>query len=216
MEKALYIRPFKTLANEDGVLTVDFLFSFVLVMGFSVILFSLTLTLTAVEVAQYMTFASARAQNAAHHDPEAQNKIAIDKFQEIRTNPVLNIFFGGNWFTVSSPDIDDHSKIIPEYASPADGVSIFWGTSVTFTARILDIQIPFFGSTAPESDGSGAGFTTRIGSYLGREVTSDHCYNRVVTERWNSIRNLEVPGGVAPYTNFTQPNTYIPISDNGC
>lgn len=205
----------KQLHNERGVLTVDFLFAFVLILGFTAILFSLTLTLTVAELAQYMTYASARAQNAGHHRPSDQNKIALDKFEEIRNNPVLSVFFTGNWFGIEGPFIDDQANVTPEYASPAGGTSVFWGTSLRFTARILDLQIPFFGSTAPESDGSGEGFKTTIGSYLGREVTSAHCYENMVRLRWTYIRDLPV-SGADPYTTSTPTSSYVPIADNGC
>ena len=47
--------------DEAGILTVDYLFAIILAMGFVALLFAMSLTLTVVEVVQYMTFSSARS-----------------------------------------------------------------------------------------------------------------------------------------------------------
>ncbi len=52
--------------SQSGMITVDFLFAFVLVMGFAAILFSLSMTLTVAEVTQYATYTAARAYTAGH------------------------------------------------------------------------------------------------------------------------------------------------------
>ena len=53
------------LKNSDGILTFDYMFAIVLAGGFMVILFSLSMTLSMVDVVQYMTFSSARVAAVA-------------------------------------------------------------------------------------------------------------------------------------------------------
>ena len=48
------------IRNQRGFITIDFLFSLVLVLGFSALLFIMTFTLLVAEVTQYITYAAAR------------------------------------------------------------------------------------------------------------------------------------------------------------
>ena len=48
------------LKNEKGLLTLDFIFAFIIIFGFVGILFSFAMTFSIVEAVQYVSFASAR------------------------------------------------------------------------------------------------------------------------------------------------------------
>ena len=204
-----------TLKNEKGILTLDFLFAFVLVMGFSFLFFALSLTLTVVEVTQYITFAGARNAFPGNFSPAEQLAAGEAKFNELTAHEVFQPFYKNGWFEVTSPpNVGLASDSIEAYR-PADGKhNRFFGVATNFTAKILDFNVPFYGSTAPEGDGSGSSFTTVIGSYLGREPTTVEC-TTFTGNRWSNIRRLTVTGA-SPYTSFTTDGGYFPYADNGC
>ncbi|MCB0364042.1 MAG: hypothetical protein H6624_13495 [Bdellovibrionaceae bacterium] len=205
----------KIQKSEKGIITVDFLFAFTLVMGFGALMFSLALTLTVVEVTQYITFASARTYYASHIAPPAQEALAAQKYAELTTNNTFGPLFTNGWFSIENPpNIGDLSQLFPDYQpTNAGDPNLFWGVGTTFVARMLDFRIPFYGSTTSEGDGSGDGFTTFVGSYLGREVTTNECIN-FSRDRWKAVRTL--PGGGVGYGTNTSDAGYVTFTDNGC
>jgi len=203
------------IRNERGFLTVDFIFAIVMLLGFTALLFCVSFTLTVVSITQYVTFAAARNYGVAHLDQASQEARGTAKYNELIANKVFKPLYSAGWFKVSkTPNIGDHTKIIPGYDQATQGVNEFWGIGTTFVAPILDFHIPFFGSSAPDSTGGGAGFTTYIGSYLGREPTADECL-QFNAQRWTAIRNLQVQAGTA-YSQGTSTQGYYPIADDGC
>jgi len=203
------------MRNQRGLITVDFLFALVLILGFSGILFTVTLTLSVASITQYITFASARNYSAAHVTPEAQIARGQMKYQELIASPVFRSFFRNGWFAVDAQaNIGDHTQRIPGFQQAAGGTNKFWGVGTQFVAKILDFQIPFFGSTTSEGDGSGAGFRAYIGSYLNREPTTEECLE-FTKARWVAIRALSHSGG-ASYSSGTSATGYYPTADDGC
>ncbi len=201
--------------NEDGILTLDFLFAFVLVMGFSFLFFALSLTLTVVEVTQYITFAAARNSFAGNFSPEVQLAAGDAKFNELISHEIFQPFYKNGWFEVTSPPmIGLATDQIAGYQSGNGQSNRFFGVATNFTARILDFNVPFYGSTAPDGDGTGSAFNTIVGSYLGREVNTTECTN-FTGNRWVGIRRLNV-SGAAPYTTSTTDGGYYAYTDNGC
>jgi len=203
------------MRNERGLITVDFLFSMVLILGLASLMFVLTFTLSLASVTQYITFAAARNYEVAHLDQATQEARALAKYKELVSHPVFRPLFTNGWYKVDAePNIGDHTKIIPEFQSAAGDVNKFWGVGTSFTAAVLEFRIPFFGSTQPDGDGSGEGFKTYMGSYLGREPTADECH-QFTNARWTAIRNLPVSGGAA-YSTGTSGSGYFPMTDDGC
>ncbi len=203
------------IRNERGIITVDFIFAMVLILGLSSLMFVLSFTLTVASITQYVTFAAARNYVVAHLDQATQEARATAKYQELTDNPVLKPLYNNGWFKVDkAPGVGDHTKIISEYGSEDADFNQFWGVGTNFTAAVLDFKIPFLGSTQPDSDGSGDGFKTYMGSYLGREPSSDECI-QFTAARWTAIRGLSVSGGAAYSTN-TGGNGYFPMTDDGC
>lgn len=204
------------MKNERGMITVDFLFSLVLILGLSGLLFVLTFTLSVASVTQYVTFAAARNYAPAHINEATQKERANQKYNELRNHPVLKPLYNNGWFTIDAqPGIGDHTTIIPEFQQAVRGApNKFWGAGTHFTAKVLAFKIPFFGSTTPDGDESGEGFKTYLGSYLGREPTTDECL-QFTNARWNAIRNLPVSGG-AGYSTGTGAGGYFPMADDGC
>ncbi len=203
------------MKNQRGFITVDFIFAFVLIMGFTGILFKLMFTLSVASMTQYITFAAARNYSTAHINQELQKDRAVLKYKELVGHRVFKPLYTNGWYRVDNePDVGDIAQIVPGYQQQADYPNQFLGAAVRFNAKVLDFNIPFFGSTTPDGDGSGAGFTTYMGSYLGREVTTTECLE-FVTARWRAIRGLDVKNG-APYSTSTSEAGYMPQADDGC
>ncbi len=209
-------KPLSVLNSERGILTIDFIFAFIMVMGFASLMFALSMTLTLVEVTQYITFASARNFYAAHIAPPAQEAMATNKYEELTNDPVFAPLYKNGWFSIQHPPIvGDISIKFPEYQpTKAGDPNLFWGVGTSFVARMLDFNIPIYGSTTNEGDGSGDGFNTFIASYLGREVTTNECVN-FSRSRWISIRKLSTIGSVG-YSANTSDGGYLTFTDDGC
>ena len=203
------------MRNQNGQITVDFLFAIVLILGFTGLLFVITFTLTVASITQYITFAAARNYVVANMDKPTQEKRGKEKYLELITNPVFKPLYNNGWFKIDAEaNVGDHTKIIPGYQAAAQNANTFVGVGTTFVARILDFHIPFFGSTAPDGDGRGAGFKTYLGSYLGREPSAEECL-QFTAARWTAIRNLSVSTG-SSYGSGTSSSGYHPMTDDGC
>lgn len=209
-------KPLSVLNSERGILTIDFIFAFIMVMGFASLMFALSMTLTLVEVTQYITFASARNFYAAHIAPPAQEAMATNKYEELTNDAVFAPLYKNGWFSIQHPPVvGDISIKFPEYQTTNAGdPNLFWGVGTSFVARMLDFNIPIYGSTTNEGDGSGDGFNTFIASYLGREVTTNECVN-FSRNRWISIRKLSTIGSVG-YSANTSDGGYLTFTDDGC
>lgn len=206
------------MRNERGVVTLDYLFAFILVGGFSFLLLALSLTLSTVEIVQYMTFASARNFYAGHVSPTSQQEAAFQKFNEISSDPLFLPFFTNGWFQLDKKTliIGSVAQKNPDFASyrqdPQD--NLFHGTVVFLVANVLDFQVPFFGATTRISEGGKEGYGTYIGSYLGRETTYLEC-EQFMKLRFPAIQRLQNSKGGDPFTRANARYTYVP-SDNGC
>ena len=196
----------RTLGDESGILTLDFIFATILVFSFTAILFALSLTFTVSYVVQYMTYASSRLYFAAHINQDQQSQLAQQKFQELKTNPVIAPFFSNAWFELEEPKIGDHNRLYPQSEDPSVDSSTFWGTRVGFRAKILEMRIPYLGTTATEE----GGFQAQLGSYLAREPTTVECVEDFSELRLEKIKELD--------SSYQQGSVrdYIPIYDNGC
>lgn len=203
------------IKNQRGIITVDFVFAMVLILGLSAMLFVMTFTLSIASLTQYVTFAAARNYFPAHVTKDKQEQRAQAKFKELLNHAVFKPLFKNGWYEVDAdPNVGDHTKVIPGLEAATQGVNQFWGVGTTFIARVLDFNIPFFGSTAPEGTGDGEGFAAYIGSYLGREPTTEEC-KEFIAARWKQIRSLQVSGGAA-YSTGSSDSGYFPMTDDGC
>lgn len=203
------------MKNQRGFITIDFIFAIVLIMGFTGVLFKLMFTLSIASLTQYITFASSRNYTAAHISQDLQKERALAKYKELASHVVIKPLYNNGWYKIDTePDVGNIAEIVPGYQQPGNYPNQFWGVATNFNAKVLDFNIPFFGSTTPDGDGSGSGFTTYMGSYLGREITTDECL-KFVSARWRNIRALQVSGG-ASYSTSTSESGYMPIADDGC
>lgn len=194
------------LKSQSGLITIDFIFASILVGGFFAILFSLMLTLSVVEVTQYITFATARVYHGGHWSKEKQEELANTKFQQLIEDPVVAPLFKNGWFELTGgPGIQDWNELYQQ--TEEDDSGNFIGSRVQLAAKIMEFRIPLIGET---SDLENA-FSANVASYLNREPTSMECYEFMSAEnRFEAIKNLD-----ATYRN-SNVRDYVVMEDNGC
>lgn len=206
------------MRNQRGIVTLDYLFAFILVGGFSFLFLALSVTLSTVEIVQYMTFASARNFYAGHVSPQTQFDAAQEKFNQISSNPVFLPLFTNGWFQLDKKtlSIGSISRKNPDFASyrQPDQQNLFHGTVIYLVANVLDFKVPFFGSTTRISQGGKEGYGSYIGSYLGRETTYMECDN-FMKLRFPAIKRLQNNKGAENFSRANAKYIFIP-SDNGC
>jgi hypothetical protein len=185
------------MKNQSGALTLDFIFALVLVLSMTLLLGVFSFTLSVVESVQYLAFSSSRAYFAGQLSQADQTKAAQDKFKELAATGSYKKLLKKDWFNVTIDEVGDSSKT---YGGTEER-DIFEGVRAKIVVGLLDLKIPFFGSTTPDSP-----FTTYVTSFLGRESTTEECMD-VINKRYDAIKNL---GYTSPSSNYT------PYDDNGC
>lgn len=207
--------PNQLLQNERGILTLDFIFALMIGMGFTIVFFALTLTLSLVEVTQYMSYAVTRTSWAAHETRSLQIDIGNRKYDELRQRPVFKTIFGQGWFRLPArPDFGDmYRGFNDEYeADPNEDNATFIGARIRIEAKILDLSFPMLGKSKQNPE---TGFAN-IQTFLGREVTTTECREQFNKARWTQIRGL-LPVYAGPYANGVDPQQFVKIiTDNGC
>jgi hypothetical protein len=196
--------------NERGVLTLDFIFAMTIGMSFAMIFFALTLTLSLVEVTQYVSFSVARTAWGAHETRQQQAALGDLKYAELMDRPVFKAVFGKNWFALGRPQYGDPvNGFNTEYPEdPAEDNATYFGARIRIEAKILDINIPMLGrsKTKPETG------TANVQTFLGREVTTEECREQFNRNRWAGIQALS-----SAYTPPGDPNIALFVmTDNGC
>jgi hypothetical protein len=205
--------------EKTGFITVDYLFSFFLVAGFSMVIIAFSATLSMVEVVQYIAYSTARNFFAGNVDPASQLSTAETKLytggvNSLLGNPLIKPLVSGGWFSVNgssaviSGDITSNSPFA-NY-NPTAGHNMFEGVMIPFSANILAMQIPFFGSTMRTTQTPSTAFQTNITAFLGREPTFSECaaFNQA---RWAAIQQLS-----KAYSSGSYSSSYIVFNDNGC
>lgn len=206
--RALSKRP--SLHDESGVLTLDFLFAFTLVFGMTLVLFAVCLSLTVVELTQYVTYSVARNYYAAHDSRQLQTDVARTKFEQLtRDTAAFAPLFSSGWFQLSNLEVGPaaEAQSLADYPQQGDYVerSTFVGARVTLNAKVLEIRIPFFGDTYEQEDG----FITRVSTFIGRAPSNEECLS-LNANRWQAIRSLDSGYQLAPEGGYTVQ------ADNGC
>jgi hypothetical protein len=206
------LRPKKSLLkNERGILTLDFIFAMIMMFTFTAILFAFSITFTAVEIAQYATFAASRAYFAAHKDQETQTDVATRKFASLVSaeKAPLSTLFKNGWFELKGVTLDDFNS---EYSSDPEGdTDTFVGARTVFTAKILKMRFPLLGETTDED------LSAEINSFLMREPTFTEC-EAFTAARLRNIKNIPQTGNPNGRFNnaYVLDGSYIPMMDDGC
>lgn len=199
------------LKSKKGILTLDFLFAMIMMFTFTAILFAFSITFTAVEIAQYATFAASRAYFAAHKDQEEQNKAATQKFAALVSaeRAPLSTLFKNGWFELKAVTLDDYNG---EYSSDPEGdTDTFVGAKTTFTAKILKMRFPLLGETTDED------LSAEINSFLMREPTFTEC-QAFTAARLRNIKNIPQTGNPNGRFNnaYVLDGSYVQMMDDGC
>lgn len=167
------------LKSNSGLISIDFLFGFLLSFAFLMIFFALAYSLTIVEVVQYVAYASSRTYMASDANDSEQKKNALAKADNLKA--LLIKHMDTAWFVMGAPNgpVLQISKTDPDPKEFAIGVHI------PLTLKLIDFKVPFFGSTKLTNPGQG--FQTSLSSYLITEPTekeinlfNDKCYEQIV------------------------------------
>lgn len=186
---------------QDGFITLDFIFAFTIAMGFTVVFFALAMTFCAVEITQYITYATARAANGAHFDPDAQVALGNRKFDELSRLSAFRPIYRNGWYKLGKPEIRDFNDQYPQTGTAATA-PVFWGARVPFHAEVLDLKIPFLGQSKTQDTTGKATFN----AYLMREPSNVELREEFHKKRFN---------GITGSSAFSGANAPPIIIDNG-
>lgn len=186
------------LKSERGILTLDFIFASIITFAFAAILFSFAMTLSVVEVVQYVSYSVARNYNLGHLNETEQKARAQQKYNELINNPAIEPFLRNDWFRVEDVIISDfNDEFQPDVSS-----ELFVGARIPFVAPILYKRIPILGTTGSDPNI----FKASIQSFLGREPSFSEC-RQFMNGRANAVSNLGYNMDV---------NSVVLLMDNGC
>lgn len=209
------------MRNQKGFVTTEFLIAIIIAFGLTMLTFSLTITLSVVEVSQYAVFSASRAHAAANYDVAAQQAAARKKFEQLISSPALAPLFGNDWFAISSPaqleirsgtSANSGSSGAPNFEQEyggKDSLHNMQGVRASFTAKILQMKLPFLGSVTPDDDG----FVTRLNAILIREVSQKEC-QEYMEKRRDELWTFD---GKNRFSKFKKSSDEaVPWEDNGC
>lgn len=188
--------------KQDGFITLDFIIAFGLVFGLTMILFSFAMTLTAIEIAQYLTFSVTRNAMAGNYSPADGQQEGQKKFKTLMQMPPYKIL-KSQWFK-----IEEDEQIVRDFTTELDADTkrghAFFGCRLDFQAKILNLTVPFFGSTE-----STTGYKTHIGSYLYREPAATDTL-KFYEFRWQNIQALD-----SAYSSVPQATPVLQLDNGG-
>ncbi len=193
------------MKTNKGSITIDFVFGITVTVGVSFILLALCFTMAMVEVSQYIAFASSRAYFSAHLNEAEQIKRGKDKFEKLMTlRPFKGMLKDAGWFALTFIRSGDFRPEYPDVNPPRDSET-FFGTQLKFKADVLELRIPLLDQ--PEGN-----YEAIVGSYLGREPTTQECMD-FEKARWREFMGrtgFPTPPGSNP------DDDYAVVTDNGC
>ncbi|WP_347357847.1 hypothetical protein [Bdellovibrio sp.] len=204
----------KTLRNERGMISAEFIFAIVISVGLCIVFFALNFTLSMAEVAQYIAFSASRAHAAAHVDQTKQEQMGKEKYLALINNPVLKPLFNkpdGGWFQLS-PQLEIRgggtgNNFADEYKGEEGRVPQV-GVRFDFKPKLLSLKVAFLGSTSEDD----SGFSAKVTGFLIREPSRQECWEGQIKKRYSALLDLD------PRYKELGNNTgdYIPMEDNGC
>lgn len=155
------------LANEQGIITIQFLFVMVVCFVFILSFFGLTLTLFNGSAVQYLTYSSARKMLLAGQQKQEQITSSQSHYEILKKQMFNNkMDSSGGWFNISNSKWGFN----PGYQeSDANYRKLFFGSYLTYNSQLANFKIPFL------TDEQGGELSTIIGSYLGREPSQQEC-----------------------------------------
>lgn len=211
------VNKYPVLRNENGFLTIDFIFAVLVSIALSVLFFVLAFTLSTAEVAQYIAYSIGRTYSAGHINIAEQESLARKKMTQIMNKPGLGKLFKQDWFTLAFDNPAFRSgykgEVYSEYNSEADGTRLIaTGVRLVFKTNLFNLKLGFLGSTNPTDES----FTAKVTGFMLRNPTQDECQKFMsVGVRHKAIIDLD-----SRYRNYDPSpgsnNKYLPMEDNGC
>lgn len=213
------IKKLKLKTDEAGFVAAEFVFALTMAAGIGIALFAITYTLTVVEVAQYIAFATSRAQIAAHIDIDSQEKRGLDTYNLLKKNDVFKRLFSFKknstaWFSLPpTPEQKlgrNVSDVFSEYPITNNRVPST-GVRIRFVSKILNLKLPLLGRLMGEDS---EGLSANVTSFLMREPTQKECQTQM-SLRSNAIFSLD--SRFQSYTtSVSGTNKGFSMEDNGC
>ena len=192
------------IANERGVITLQFLIVLIIVLFFIFSFLGLSLTLVNGSAVQYLTYSSARKLSLGDTTLDAQQEQAELQYSKLREKLFKDKYVSAqDWFQISAtPRLgfnESYTSIDRSYRY------MFYGASAKFLSIRTNFKIPFL---TDEDDGE---LSTTISSYLGREVTKAECenFNSIRMAKICAIYKAQIGGGACESPQVT-------LGDNGC
>ncbi len=210
----------KLYLSNKGMVTTDFLFSFILVSMFTALLFAMCYSFTIVEVTQYIAYSASRAAISGNKTFSDQRARAQSKVDELLSNPVFAPLLKNGWFNVTVQDMKLGQDPSDYYSSPKDmsitgspsNVDYYLpdsGVRLRLEAKVLEMNLGLLGKIESET---GKGFALTVGSKLFREPNQDECHS-LIKSRYQRILELD-----DLYQQIAGPSLSeaVPMEDAGC
>ena len=194
--------------GNSGQATLDFLFATVLVTGTAALICALTMALTLIEVAQYVSFSGARSYMAADKNISMQRQAADQQIESLKKLPFLSASTSNGWIVIKPRGAKDYSDYAQSKGVTLDHRNQFTGYQMEVALPLLKIKIPLMGNIMSSSDDEDV--TVTISSFLMRDPTFDECvsFNNQV---WQALVNRSGNYQKAQGASFTAA-----VNDNGC
>lgn len=208
------------LFNSKGLMTVDFMFGIIITFVIMITLFRVCFSLLVVEVAQYITYSTARAHAASDISVVAQREAGMTKYKSLKDNKVWKHLFK-NSFKISNDDdegilrsgeesggtFEDYNNSGASDGSELSGIPTI-GAVLDIKLSWLNMNIPFLGRTS-DADQE---FATKTTALLIREPSFKECRD-FMKARYEKILQLD-PSRFAPA--MSAKDKYVALEDNGC
>ncbi len=209
----------KQKSEEGGFVAAEFVFALTMAAGIGIALFAITYTLTVAEVAQYIAFATSRAQLAGHIDIDSQEKRGLDTYNEIKKDEIFKTMFSFKknstaWFSLPpAPEQKlgrNISDVFNEYPVSSNRVPNT-GVRIRFVSKILNLKLPLLGRLMGEDS---EGLDANVTSFLMREPTQYECQQQMLS-RSEVIFKLD-PRFQSYTSSSGGINKGSSMEDNGC
>ncbi len=193
-----------------GFITIDFIFSFLIIFGFFQLYFLICMTLTIAHTTQYVTYSASRAYFLGATSQLEQKQNSLKNFKKLQG--LFGKFYGPKWFVINEDRtgaIDDGEISYTNKKPQSEARQAYTGFRTSFRVKGLEFRLPFLGSTSESLDNPEAGFQANMYAFMFREPSSEECYE-FMKLRFQAIKNLK--------SGFMHPNVKQPAikADNGC
>lgn len=215
----------KNAKSQRGFTTLEFIFGITLSIGVLFFMMAVSFAIVGQQIAQYISFTSARAQASAQISLDAQELAAVTKAQSIAgkifsNSGTASSLVNNEWYEMNNLVTWTDNFWANEFGSDAEsaldisGTKFNWvpnrGVSLEYTAKILGMRIPFFPKAGDKDD-----FKTRVHSIVVRHPTTEDCRSFFAAERWSDgISNIpDFPNAIGN-SRFSAVKSYSLKSDS--